>query len=431
MAWDGWFAYAGQEFINASRTETYAKDARVSWFRGCMDADDLGPVLGETYQNALQDAAPWTDPAIPLSYDFFGVYPLGTTGIEDSTRVGESVESTTDGGTVARLRHGTRAVVFNVALVGGSDAAVDYGFRWLKRLLLGAACGTSATAACGGDDLCYLASEPILDWDASGDPTECQDTLMRTLHRVVINTGPTLTGRQSTTDGGAVWTATFTAVAGNPYEFTPEVLIVENFGTATNPYMIDPPGIVNMNGPIVDDTGCAPKVYMPVFDPSCPAVIPPPTAPSVPLGCYKAPLNWKRRQFTIPKEHIPLWLDSVPRIEVHASGTNEVRNLRLRFYADLDGDGDITDDSCAYCGDIVVSYIPPGQTLVLDGADEEVYVEAPGGMRRRADALVFSTDGSPFTWPVLSCGFGYVVTIDLPQTSVVPGIDLALMTRAA
>jgi hypothetical protein len=431
MAWSGWFVYAGQEFINASRTQAYAREARAGWFRGCLDSDDLGPMLDEEYRNTLQDPAPWSDPDEPLSFDFYGCYPLDVTGIEDSTRSGDVTESVGDGGVTGRLRHGTRAVVFNAILVGASDAAVEYGSRWLRRLLLGAACGSTATAACSGDDLCYLAAEPFLDWSESGDATECLPPLMRTLHRVVFNTGPTITAKQTTTDGGAVWTVTFTAVAGNPYEYGVEVPIVEQFGLLANPYVSEPQGVTNMNGPIVDDLACQTPLYMPVYDPTCPAVVPPLAAPSVPMGCYKAPTNWKRRQFTIPKEHIPLWMEVVPTISVHAPALTAATNLRFRFYADVDGDNDILDDPCSYCGDIVVSYVPPGQTLVLDGVEQQVYVEAPGGVRRRADSVVFDTSGGPFTWPVLSCGFGYIVAVDREQTAKAPWVDLSLTVRAA
>lgn len=431
MGWDGWFTYAGQEVINAARTQTYARAAGAGWFKGCYDADDLGPVLDETYRNPLQDPAPWSDPDDLLSFDFWGVYPLGVSGIEDSTRSGDVVESVGDGGVVGRLRHASRAVVFSVVLVGASDAAVDYGFRWLRRMLLGAACGVSATASCSGDDLCYLTVEPALDWSTPGDPTDCLPSLLRTLHRVVVNNGPTLTGKQTTTDGGAVWSATFTAVAGDPYEYTPQKAIVERFGTVADPYVIEPKGLVNMDGPVVSDSACTTVVYTPVFNPNCPAIVPPPTAPDVPVGCYKPPVNWKRRQFTIPKEHIPLWLDVVPRIEIHAPALKATTNLRFRFYADVVGDNDITDDPCAYCGDIVVSYVPPGQTLVMDGAQQQVYVESPGGSRRRADSLVFDTFGAPFVWPVLSCGFGYIVTVDSEQTATPPSVDLSLIGRAA
>jgi hypothetical protein len=682
VAWDGYFTYAGQEFINAARTQAYAESAGLGWLRGCYGGDDLALMLGDqTYRSPLLDPAPWMDPDRPESYGFYGVYPLGVTGIEDSTRVGTVVESISDGGTVGRIRQGTRSVVFNVALVGANDCACDYGARWLRRLLMGAACSTQASEACAGDDLCYLSCEPQLDWSdppppppvppptplgyrgnvmldnpvayyrlgetggtvmvdetsnthngtyfatktaASGlltgdtdggsnqtsfvgnpawmdllapggltleclvrpnsaqsnrgiftrydsahlfllwmnvsgqiavrfynnlgasvdlawataptpgqtyhvaasyvsgqarlyingtqvasstaltgpmatsgtqsleigtyqnntfsfdgtrdefavysgelsairiaahateafsptvvpepepqpetpiiDVLRCLDPYQRSLRRVVFNTGPTFTSKQSTSDGGAVWTATMTAVAGNPYEFGVETPIVEGFGVAPDPYVCDPPGTFNLNGPVVTDD-CRQQTYQPVFDPSCPAFIAPPQYATVKLGCYTPPENWRRRQFTIPEEFIPLWGEVVPKIEIHASAKNsdgkvvEVRNLRLRFYADVDGDGDTTDDLCAYCGDIVVSYVPAGETLVLDGSDQLVYVQAPGGTgQRRADSLVYATDGTPFEWPVLSCGFGYIVAVDVEQGTPMPKVDLSLFARAA
>jgi hypothetical protein len=434
MSWDGYFTYAGQEFINASRTETYARNAGATWLRGCYNNTDLGLMLGERYRSTVLDPAPWMDPDRPESYGFYGVYPLGVAGIEDSTRTSAVVESIGDGGVAGRVRHATRSVVFNLALVGESDCAVDYGVRWLRRLTLGAACGTQASESCAGEDLCYLSCEPMLDWEQEGDPIDVLDCLTpyeRSLRRVVFTVGPVVTSKQTTANGSAVWTATMTATAGNPFEFGAEAPIVEGFGLAANPYVCDPPGLVNMNGPIVDDSGCRPVAYHPVFDPSCPAFVLPPEPPTVALGCYTPPANWKRRQFTIPEEFIPLWGEVVPKIEVHA-GTTPVRNLRLRFYADVDGDGSITDDVCAYCGDIVVSYVPAGETLVLDGSDQLVYVETAGAaQQRRADSLVFATDGTPFTWPVLSCGFGYIVAVDLPQTSTMPTVDLSLYARVA
>src|SRR5262245_7604997 len=292
MAWDGYFTYAGQEFINAQRTEAYATQAGAGWLKGCFGGTDLGPMLGQTYRSPMLDPAPWTDPDAPESYEFFGVYPLGVTGIEDSTRVGNVIESTGDGGTVSRIRHATRSVVFNVALVGGSDCAVDYGARWLRRLLLGAACGTQASEACSGENLCYLSCEPLLDWESGGtmlDALGCLDPYERNLRRVVFNTGPTITSKQNTSDGGAVWMATMTAVAGNPYEFGTEVPIVEQFGTDPTPYVCVPAGMVNLSGPIVDDSSCKPVGYFPVFDPQCPAFIAPPAPTTVPLGCYTPP----------------------------------------------------------------------------------------------------------------------------------------------
>ena len=439
MSWDGYFTYAGQEFINVSRTEQYAKHAGAYWFKGCSGNTDLGPMLGENYRSALQDPAPWTDPDAPESYGFYGVYPLEVTGLEDSTRAGTVVESISDGGTVGRIRHATRTVVFNVLLAANSDCAADYGLRWLRRLLLGAACSVQSTEACSGADLCYLSCEPLLDWQQPGTPIDvldCIDPYLRSLRRVVFNVGPVVTAKRTTNDGGVVWTATFTGVAGNPWEFTAEKPIVEGFGLAASPYVCEPPGIVFSTETVVDDDACRVTDNLPVFDPSCPAFIPPPAPVTVPLGCYTPPKNWRRRQFTIPEEFIPLWGEVVPKIEIHAMDpAKPVRNLRLRFYANVDRKEDLEDedfgDECAYCGDIVVSYIPVGQTLVIDGSDQLIYVEAAGGTgQRRADSLVFSTDGTPMEWPVLSCGFSYIVAVDTEQTANLPSVDLSLFARA-
>ena len=44
---------------------------------------------------------------------------------------------------------------------------------------------------------------------------------------------------------------------------------------------------------------------------------------------------------------------------------------------------------------------------------------------------MFNTNGEPMEWPVLSCGFGYIVTVDTPQTATMPGVSLSLYSRAA
>ena len=104
--------------------------------------------------------------------------------------------------------------------------------------------------------------------------------------------------------------------------------------------------------------------------------------------------------------------------------------MRVRFYADLFDTGDPSQDPCNYCGDVVFSYIPPHSTLVLDCADREVYIDQPGIGRRRADALVTNSKGEPFEWPELSCGYGYVVTVDMPQQMTQrPIVDLSLVPR--
>jgi hypothetical protein len=430
MAWNGYFEFAGNEIINLPRSEAYARDS--IWFRTTGEGQDLPLMTGEgSYHTPMVDDAPWTDPDDPASYDFWGYYPLDVSGIEDATVSSTVVESTGDGGVPGRVRRGTKTVVFNGLLLAASDCGADYGIKWLRSILIGNPCsGNAATLTCNGDDLCYLPCEPQVDHEGSGDPTDCWD--LRSLRRVVFNTGPTVTAKRTMSDGGATWMVTFTAVAGSPYEFGQEQPIVVGFmdPLVTNPYPPGITGVVDLNGVIVDETGCAVEVSYPIFDPLCPALVVPPSVPSVPLGCYSPPGNWHRRQFTIPNTMIRVFSDAVPLIKVYARDT-DIRNCRLRFYSDVNGDGSIVDDVCSWCGDIVLSYIPEDMTLVFDGSDETIYIETPGGGRRRADNLVYATDGGPFEWPALSCGFGYIVTVDLPQTQTPPVLDFSLFDRVA
>lgn len=554
MSWIGYFVYGGNEVINLPRTEAYAGPAY--WFRPSGDGSDLATMTGEgRYTTPIVDRAPWTDPDDFASYDFWGFYPLDVSGIDDATVTSTITESTGDGGTPGRVRRATKTIVFNGLILAASECGADYGMKWLRNTLNGNACGNLATQTCNGDDLCYLACEPALDFDTSQsllipgtpgtpgtpgspgslndldggsaaddvtsfsvngggagaptgdtldggganassiadtfdatpptgttpawdggtaasagpdtmdgcnadlscapgtpgtpgdpgtpdvvvnvdlqpqDPQVCLDEATRSLRRVVFNNGPTVLSKRITSDGAAVWNVQFTAVAGNPYEFSVEKPVVQGFmdPTVTNPYAPGLEGQVDLDGRIVDDATCIEPIIAPIYDPLCPALVVPPSVPNVSMGCYTTPVNWHRRQFTIPKSLIPLHSDAVPLMRVYARDA-EVRNLRLRFYADVNGDGSILDDPCAWCGDIVMSFIPHDMTMVFDASDKQVYVESRGGLRRRADNLVFATDGGPFEWPAMTCGFGYIVTVDLPQTQAPPVVDFSLFSRVA
>lgn len=266
------------------------------------------------------------------------------------------------------------------------------------------------------------------------DPETCLDPYRRTLKNFSIITGPNVTAKRTMSDGCAtMWTVQFTGVAGTPWEYGAEIPVIQGFmdPKVTDPFVSDIEGYYDLDGFVTDDSGCAVTLWDPLVDPQCPALVPPPQPPSIPLGCYTPPANWHRRQITIPAAYVPLWDSVLPTIEIHAT-TQDVRNLRLRFYADPDDSGGAAiDDNCGFCGDIVFSYIPASHTLIFDGPNERVYVQDPGGHLRRADSLVYATDGTPFQWPLLSCGNGYVVTFDLPQTTtVLPIIDLSLTPRS-
>jgi hypothetical protein len=443
MAWIGYFEFNGEEIVNASRTEAYAKAAGVGWFRPVYGNDAIGPIMGDRYDSPMQDDAPWTDPDNLDTYDFWGCYPLDVTGIEDATTSASVTESTLDGGVVGRARRTTKAVVFSLLLVGMSECGVEAGFRWLKSALGGNPCEGQGQSSCAGNDLCYFSCEPCIDWEHCDDPSDadgCLARYFRSLRKVGVTTGPTVTGKRVMVDGGCSWTVTVTMVAGNPYEYSGERRLIKNFMKTgvTNPYVPSAPTKngtpypYDMTGHIETEQRCPTRVYVPLEDPDCPATILPPNVPSnVRLSCFTFPVNYTRRSFVIPPEVVPLWTDVVPYLVVKAK--SEVRSLRLRFYPDVLGRLNPKDDPCAYCGDIVFSYIPPNSTLVFDGADETVYVERGGGVRQRADTIVFDSDGGPFDWPQLTCGYAYIVALDMPksQDDDLPVVDFSLYAKVA
>ena len=457
MAWPGYYEYGGTEIINASRTEAYAHNAGLGWFKPAYENEALAPLLGEKYSSPLQDDAPWVDYRDPDTYDFMGVYPLNVTGTEDSTWTASVTENIGDGGVVQGVRRTSKTIVFQVVLVGRTVCGAEAGLRWLREALGGRPCLGPTTGSCEGHDMCYLRCEPHLDMteynppivysiDDAGviteshrnppdDLTDCLNGYLSTLRNVTLTVGPVVQNKAFISDGGAAWTVGFTAVAANPYEWSQEIPLIQGFmdPAVVVPYVdgvVPEGGMFDADGYIETEVTCPVTEYQPVYDPACPFVIPPPGLPSVDIVCFDFPVNFVRRQFVVPEGSVPTWGDMVPYLQIKAP-TYEVRSLRLRFYSDVLGAGDPSTDPCNFCGDIVFSYIPANSTLIFDGSDKKVYLSTPGGGSRRADSLVFGSDGSPFLWPELSCGIGYIVTVDLPQSQQPPIIDMSLYRRAA
>lgn len=489
MVWNGYFTLDEVEIINASRTESYA--GNQPWFRAAYDNDVLRHLLDEEYDDVT--TAPWYDPDVPFSDEFYGVYPLGVTGLDDSTATSTVVESTLDGGNVGRLRNATRPVVFSLVILAASERGAEYGMRWLRRALNNI-CGP-LKPGCTGGTLSFLSSPPVLkpaptpgpvevearldggtaagdvdfpvlsggDADFTGDhgfdggtasstyppltpplpapfaeqPPPPYDRLgnlgqyIRHLYRFQVNNGPQVTSQRTLTCGAAIWTVSMTGVAGDPAQYGAPVPLFVGFG---DPEVLDP--VVPGTGGTVDQEGfarsevpCAVPVYDPIYDPSCPAVVPPPGPPDIALGCFDVPVMWWRRTMTIDKAQIPYWGEMVPYVSLRTVEEGVVSSVRLRFYPDRDDSHTIT-DQCDFEADLVVTYLPPGQNLVIDGVNRAVYtLDVTTGARRRADSLVVTTDGKPFEWPALSCGYGYIVTVDTLVGEDSPIIDLSLVPR--
>jgi hypothetical protein len=137
--------------------------------------------------------------------------------------------------------------------------------------------------------------------------------------------------------------------------------------------------------------------------------------------------EWDRRTIVIPAESIPLWGTVSPVVTLYAP--EDVRTARLRFYPDPEGTLDPINNPCVYEADLVVSYIPAEGRLIFDSALQQVWVETVNGQRRRADSLVFTTDGKPFEWPELTCGYQHLLTMDTEAGTTPPYLDLSLVPK--
>lgn len=487
MAWPGYFVFDDVEIINVARTEAYAAHAGLGFFRPVYRSETLALVLGDNYASPFQDAAPWTDPDHGESYQFYGVYPLDVTGIDDSTATGTVTESARNGGNV-QVRRATRSLGFSAVLIGENDCALEYGLRWLRIVLNCTGCPgqhEKSEALCGGSDLEFLVCEPVLDFTfssttipverlvvdggtsaapgpepvrggsptASGttiidggspaefsevatqpptfDFTECLPTYQRYFRATTVTSGPTVTSKTTTSSGQAVWQIEWTAVAGDPAEYGVSHPLVEGFldPDVPDPYVGGAPsgGIWDEAGFVTTDDVCPQVAYVPVFDPTCPMLIPPPPVPSIQVGCVDFPANFRRRSFTVPQQEIHLWSGVVPVLTMHTPDV-DVRNVRVRFYFDADTDQDI-DDPCKFIGTVIFTYLPADSTVTFDGVSQVVYVDTPGFGRRRGDSVAYGPGGAPIQWPELSCGIAYVVTVDMPQTQAPPSVDLALVGK--
>lgn len=81
-------------------------------------------------------------------------------------------------------------------------------------------------------------------------------------------------------------------------------------------------------------------------------------------------------------------------------------------------------DPDAFIAEQVISYLPVGGTLVLDGIDRHAWFDMPDGRSIPADHLLAGSSGRPPSWPTLSCTVAYYLTIDVPLDS--PGGNLRI-----
>ena len=423
--------FGGVEIINAARTEAYCHTANIAWFYGCDSCPDFAAGLGDKpYTSPLVDEAPWFDPDDPDTRRFYGLYPLSITGIEDSTVTAQAVEALGDGGIVTVPRVGTRTVVCDGMLVASDDTANDAGMNWLRAALRGSPCGPGVVG-CTGDTVCFLRGCPEICGDTAVAEGACLDSHLVHMHEVTTIEGPKITAKHAMSDGGSVWEIEWTMVAAKPWICSMGSPVLHGGSLKGDSSPFKP--VYN-----IPTTSCAEPI-VPVFkDPTCPALPKPYAYPYVPLNCFKLPTNWDRYSMRIPASQVPRWSEAVPEISIQAPST-AMKFVRVRFYEDpLNWFDPTALDECAFCSEFLIQYIPANWTITIDGMTETIMMASGSVTDNVPDTLynaantVTSTDDTGFTWPYLTCGSGYIMTLDVPHGDKAPAnADVVIFHRSA
>lgn len=398
MATDEWLEFGGTEIVNLSRTiqlaEALGVDAlwytpeSVEWVEEALSGS------GEDYSDITQ--APWYDAGYPASAEFAGIVSLGVTGLGDSTREATTIEYVTDGGNSSKPRNKTLPMVANMVLVGSTERGVEYGKRWLNRVLRGA--GTKMF--CSGDDLHYFENAP----------TEAGETPPVLHYRDVSVTRAVSVTRKRVNDCTSLLWVTFTWTANDPFEYGEPLVQFADLGDAGGPVG---PGVDTSGQLDLTELACPVYDYKPVYDPLYPALVAPPTVPDfLPDGWFiEDGLDFTRywaRLDAIEPSH----LNVVPMLTLTTD--SEARMIRFSVWPN---DADPS-DLCGWLWSAVVSYLPANQQFIIDGEQEAAYVwDGASPLVRRSDSLVYGPEAYPLDWAAFNDPMGLLVSLDVFDTS--------------
>jgi hypothetical protein len=260
-------------------------------------------------------------------------------------------------------------------------------------------------------------------------PEECASEFYRYLRGVTRVEGPReRRAPDYPSGGGVIRYFDFILVADRPHIYG-ESLLVAGGSTLDGLYATAVPyrvvrlsknvGLCNAPEPVT------------ILDPLGPVTPPPPGPPPATdelRDAYVASPSANPYALIIPPETIPEFVSVVPTVRLTA-GVQPVRYALVRFFPmpfDTITASDI--DPCSACGEFEVSYIPPGGTFEVDGAQEFASINT-GGIVSSANHLLTGPDGygAP-SWPALSCGVGYMVIID-GRGQDITGVEIELAVR--
>lgn len=309
--------------------------------------------------------APWYNPAVKASGQFFGVMGVSVSGVEDGIRVATVQQAITGGGVVGRALQRPRELVVRAVAVAATEAGMNWGLAWVRQ----ATYGTGDD--CMGDDLWFLDSCPdeaaASEWPACDvppttvpDPEAILRPLLRKFVNVRILSGPTVLSIREMPSGGWMAELEFVIVCpdpskqGEPHRFTVQ--------TGSTPAAFSDPPVPVQTGtnPVLARLGVS--------------TLPAPPTPRT------LPTTWTRTQYGLTDTQPPAAERMVYSFTVTA--TEDYNEVRVMIQ---DRAGDVLDG-------FVLPFVLANHPVVIDGQAKTVTVDGdavvPGYAR--------SVDGGPF-----------------------------------
>lgn len=416
------------EIANASRAVTYTRGAECLGRTNVrVGMDDSWPLtskfLGhEPYESPAADGAPWFDPAVPESGDFYGVWPMSVDGL-DTTEIKQAEgQAAGDGGYFGIPRAPIRVVKVEALVLASTPAGGAYGLTWLSQALLGDSCSAPST----GRVLRFLRSLPI-----TGAVPTTPDVMAAGLHEERSVLDVVCTDVVSVKDAFGAYLpdgrraptcsrVTFALSAGNPWLWGAERQLVAAKSLASGTAMTV---AFERQESGVCPSACAPTTPR-LTDPSRPPVtpLPRPITPAASVGCE--PLESKRIVAVVPSAAVSNWETVVPTVIVRTGPVAE-RNVRIQW---VRGSG-VVDLQCNTIGEAMIGYVPPNATFILDGVTGKPVANYNGLSNIDATAVVSGRSGGPWRAPQLRCGSAHSVVVDA-SISVHPSTTVEVVGRS-
>lgn len=163
----------------------------------------------------------------------------------------------------------------------------------------------------------------------------------------------------------------------------------------------------------------------PLADPDCPPPPAPPTAPVITDECIGEGDQWRRYWVQVPAGEVAKWIATIPTLTL-TTGAQAAREVRIRVYENPDQLPPSLFQPGAIEAEQIIRFIPPNTTMVLDGVTERARASVNGASWVAADHLLYGTGGAPATWPILTCGGAYLISLDVPLDAVLGNLAAAL-----